>query len=165
MGCIPVLNWVTTLVNIKFDLLKKICYNKICRKQNTKLQLELEVAKMKKNIAIIVLEITSIIVLCFFDGLEFQLTAGFIGICLGISVYHFITFHSLANRKYRIFKKFYKEFSFAKKNANGFNEPVEDSAKVLLRAEKEISKYGSFLSKKKKEEITNNANEAREVVQ
>ena len=51
-------------------------------------------------------------------------------------------------------------------NNDGFASTCANVADTILEfAEKEISKYGSFLSKKKKEEITNNANEAREVVQ
>lgn len=120
---------------------------------------------MKKNIAIIVVEVLAIIVLSFFEGMRFQLLACFMGICLGISIYNLISQVSIANRKYRIFKRFYREFVFAKNNSNGFNEPIQESANVVLRAQKEINHYERYLTKKKADEIAMMSEQAKKSIQ
>ena len=116
---------------------------------------------MKKSIAIICVETLAIIILSTFEGLEFRMLACFIGICLGISVYHLLSLISEANRKYKIFKRFYKEFNYVRKNANEFYETLEISANVVLRSENEMNRYKEYLSKKKREEIKKMAEEAK----
>ncbi len=146
------------MTNIKFCARIKIL-------QAKNLVLQLEVGKMKKNIAIIVVEVLAIIVLSFFEGMRFQLLACFMGICLGISIYNLISQVSIANRKYRIFKRFYREFVFAKNNSNGFNEPIQESANVVLRAQKEINHYERYLTKKKADEIAMMSEQAKKSIQ